>query len=218
MRKHLFFIVFLAFLTALSVSFSACTKDEVPPKTPTVVIDQGGSNACSDSGTIVQMICGASAINGLFIELDNGILLQPCEIFSNNLGISVPLLEPGMRVKVGYQLLQGPTACDSMVMCLAIDPRAHLAKKVRITCMERIYSLDDCKETATVQTHPGCQLRYLVKSDSTKYEPVNQIALSGYADGDQIDFSKEYVCTLVPLCTGYIGVEIQCIRRHVMLD
>ncbi len=214
MRKQHFFLLLIAFIAALSVGLTSCTKNEVPPIKPPINTG-GGLQACTDSGTVVQIICAASALNGYYIELDNGLLLQPCQILTN---LNVPTVEAGTRVSVAYQLLQGPTACDSMVICLAIDPRAHLAKKVRLTCIERIYSLEDCNETGIVRTHPSCQLRYIEKADSTFFEPVNQQVLASYSDGDKIDFSKEFVCTLVPLCTGYTGVEVRCLRRHVMLD
>lgn len=214
MKRTRFLMVMMAVLAVVSMMLASCTKDELPPKDNVLNVG-GGLYACGDSGTVVQIICGASALNGYFIELDNGILLQPCDILTN---LSVPMVEAGTRVKVAYQLLQGPTACDSMVICQAIDPRAHLAKKVKLMCIERLYSLDECNETGIVRTHPTCQLRYIQKLDSTFLEPVNQDALAGYSDGDTIDFSKDYVCTLVALCTSYPGVQVRCVRRHVLLD
>lgn len=214
MKRPRFLIVLMALFAAMSVMLSACTKDEIPPKTPQLNVG-GGLYACSDSGTVVPILCGASVLGGYYIELDNGLLLQPCEVLTN---LNVPVIDAGTRVKVAYQLLQGPTACDSMIICAAIDPRAHLAKKVKLMCIERIYSLDDCNETGIVRYNPTCQLRYIQMPDSTYLEPENQSALLGYNDGDAIEFSKDYVCTLVATCTSYPGVQVKCIRRKVVLD
>lgn len=131
--KHSLFTAVKLTAVAFMLTLASCDSPWFDP------IDDGGGNGggkppviqdCNVTGTMVRVICGASIYDGLWIRTDNGKLLQPCQQSFQTLCPIV--LKEGDRVKFSYRELKGPSPCDEMITCAAVNP-PH--KTVIIDCI-----------------------------------------------------------------------------------
>ena len=126
-------------LIALTLLFSACHKDPIGPKG-----GGPGNNDCNISGTITRIPCGTGIWDELWIKLDDGSLLEPCEI---NADISFQARE-GQRVKFAYTKVDPAHACNSgQIHCMAATPEAE---KVNINCITEETTTRDCELKGTI--------------------------------------------------------------------
>lgn len=107
---------------ALVLAISACNPfgDDEPGG------GGGGGNKppvkdCSLNGTMVRVMCGVSLYDNLWIRMDNGTFIQPCDqSFQTFQALD---FKEGDRVQFSYRKINGPSACDQMVRCLAAVPQ-----------------------------------------------------------------------------------------------
>jgi hypothetical protein len=197
--------------------FMSCEKDNPGGGGGNGGGDGGGGNQnnCSVYGTFTEIECGVGVYGSYWIMMDDGTFLQPCETDVVTL-CALPITE-GTRVKFGYKKITGPSSCDQMITCMAIDPRladgTAKVKKVRITCIEIVdlQQPGDCRHEGTVRYHEDCKVKYLETDNMEQYEPVNQSVFNGLSVGERVKFSFKPVFTFQATCSGAAPVEVDCI-------
>jgi hypothetical protein len=90
---------------------------------------------CSINGKMVKIPCGASIYGALWIQTNDGKLLQPCDQSFKTLCPIV--LAEGDQIKFSYHEIKGGSPCDSLIMCMIAQP-PH--KSVVIDCLTNIGS------------------------------------------------------------------------------
>lgn len=142
-----------------SLGFSSCKKqwwgnDEEGSRGGS----NGGGNTSTTAikGTMVRLSCGVSIYDNLWIQTDDGKLLQPCaQSFQTLCPI---LLHEGDRVDVKYRLFSGFSYIDSMITCsMALPPH----KRVIIDFINVTNSCTPVKITPAVNTPPNDNLTIL---------------------------------------------------------
>ena len=110
-----------AFALAVILGISACNNPCFDPAEP----GGGGSKPpvsknCNLTGTMVRVTCGVSIYDNLWIKMDNGTYIQPCEQSFQT--FNALIFTEGQRVKFSYRKIDGPSSCDDQVICLAALP------------------------------------------------------------------------------------------------
>lgn len=188
---------------ALVITLSACRKD---PRNP----DQ--EKNCREDGTVTKVACGVGHYGNLWIRLDNGTYLQPCE---SDVNIT---LQEGQRVKIGYTTIKRNSCYQDKPRCEAVVPPAE---KIRLTCLKvtkEPIGEELCTHKGILREHtdPGsnCFVRLIEKADGSLIEPISQKEL--YSVGLQVDAPVYYSYTLSNYrgtnCTNYQAVELNCIK------
>ena len=118
----------------------------------------GGGNPGSTAlkGTMVRISCGGSIYDNLWIQTDDGKLLQPCaQSFQTLYPI---LLHEGDRVDVKYRPFSGFSYIDSMYICNMVLPAC---KRVIIDFINIVNSCTPIKITPAANTPKNDNLNIL---------------------------------------------------------
>lgn len=142
-----------------SLGFTSCKKqwwgndDEGNGGGPNGV---GNANTTSIKGTMVSISCGASIYDNLWIQTDDGKLLQPCaQSFQTLCPI---LLHEGDRVYLKYRPFSGFSYIDSTYTCTALLP---ICKRVIIDFIGITNSCIPIKITPSYNTSKSGNLTIL---------------------------------------------------------
>jgi len=184
--KHALFTTLKVLVVSVILTLVSC---DVPWLDPIDGGGKGGTNPptnvdCRMEGTIVKVPCGVGVYGDLWIQTQNGDLLQPVEQSFQTLN---PIaLNEGDKVKFGYRIKRGPNAFDSAITCLiAIPP--HI--KITIDCVQVVPqkgcesllmgdSLSDDNSVHVLEaTIVGSQLKLLVGYSGCGVKPASNFDL-----------------------------------------
>lgn len=190
--------------TIIAVFISACSKGPVEePKEPENPIDPIAK--CEHKGKFERVICGSGFYNDYWIRLENGILLQPCDVQVKT--IPVNEVYEGMPITVSYTLVNDCKQYWDRIICQAVPPAHEIAQ---ITCLEKIGEEEPakCEKTGKfVKTICGSGLygNYWIRlDDGTLLQPCQ-------SDADLVDASLLY--DGMPVAVSYsqiLTTDAQC--------
>src|SRR5688572_2058244 len=137
-KKHLFSLrrgislVALMLSSALSGCESLCGEPDILP--------------CGTQVTVVGAGCASGAFESLWLQLDNGELLQP---FENQ--TSITSIKEGERYMIGYEKMKRDKRYDHQLACLALPPKGT---PIRLLCMNPIEEepTGNCSTIVTART------------------------------------------------------------------
>lgn len=188
--------------TIIAVFISACSRGPVePPKEE----PKDPITKCELKGKFEKVICGEGFYGDFWIRLDNGTLIQPCDVPVNT--IDKNDVYNGMPVSVSYTEVKECQKNWDRVICQAVPPPHIIAQ---ITCLQNseVEEPAKCENTGKfVKTACGYGVygNYWIRlEDGTVLQPCQ-------SDADMIDMSTLY--DGMPVTVSYqpiITTDAQC--------